>query len=162
LIRRRIGAMLAPLRTITEVAMRTVAQLLQAKPGRIIAIAPDHSVLEAVQTMAEAEVGALMVMHNGHLMGIVSERDYSRKVILKGRTSATTPVRDIMSSPVLTVGPNKTATHCMQVMTEKRVRHLPVVDGGVVLGIVSIGDLVRAVIEDQQIEIEQLQRYIAS
>lgn len=142
--------------------MRTVSQLLQAKPDRIVAIVPDKTVLEAVQAMATAQVGALMVMDNGHLLGIVSERDYSRKVILKGRTSATTQVREIMSAPVITVGPSMTATHCMQVMTEKRVRHLPVVDGGVVLGIVSIGDLVRAVIEDQQVEIEQLQRYIAS
>lgn len=142
--------------------MRTVSQLLQAKPDRIIAIVPDNTVLEAVQAMATAQVGALMVMDNGHLLGIVSERDYSRKVILKGRTSATTHVREIMSAPVITVGPSMTATHCMQVMTEKRVRHLPVVDGGVVIGIVSIGDLVRAVIEDQQVEIEQLQRYIAS
>lgn len=141
--------------------MRTVAQLLQAKPDRIIDIGPDDTVLQAVQRMADTGVGALMVIRNRCLVGIVSERDYSRKVILKGRASSTTQVRDIMSAPVITVDPNMTATHCMQVMTEKRVRHLPVVENGTVLGMVSIGDLVRAVIEDQQIEIEQLQHYIA-
>ncbi|PKM15363.1 MAG: histidine kinase [Gammaproteobacteria bacterium HGW-Gammaproteobacteria-2] len=142
--------------------MRTVAQLLQAKPNRILTIAADDSVLQAVQRMAEAHVGALMVIRNGQLVGIVSERDYSRKVILKGRTSASTLVHEIMSAPVITVEPDKTTTHCMQVMTDMRIRHLPVVDeDGPVLGMVSIGDLVRAVIEDQQLQIEQLQHYIA-
>lgn len=142
--------------------MRTVAQLLQSKPNRMINIAPDDTVLEAVRRMADAHVGALMVIRDGHLVGIVSERDYARKVILKDRSSANTMVRDIMSAPVITVQPNSTINQCMQLMTNQRVRHLPVLDVDAVIGIVSMGDLVRAVIEDQRVEIEQLQQYIAS
>jgi len=141
--------------------MRTVAHLLHEKPRRLLDIGPDQTVLEAVRCMAEAEIGALPVMHDNRLVGIVSEREYARRVILKGRSSATTLVREIMSSPVVTAEPQMTVNHCMQVMTEQRVRHLPVLDAGEVVGIVSMGDLVRAVIEDQQLEIEQLQHYIA-
>jgi CBS domain-containing protein len=141
--------------------MRTVAQLLQDKPRRLLEIGPDDSVLEAVQRMADNHVGALLVMRAGRLHGIVTERDYARKVILRNRTSANTVVREIMTAEVISVDPRMSATHCMQVMTERRIRHLPVLDGGSVVGIVSIGDLVRAVIEDQQIEIEHLQHYIA-
>jgi CBS domain-containing protein len=112
--------------------------------------------------MAEHGIGAVLVMEGPQLVGILSERDYARKVVLQGRTSADTPVRDIMSTGVFTATPHDTTDHCMQLMTERRIRHLPVIDGSAVVGIVSIGDLVKAVIEDQQVELDQLQRYIAS
>jgi CBS domain-containing protein len=117
-------------------------------------------VLEAIRAMATHQVGALLVMADGSLRGIVSERDYARKVILLGRASADTPVRDIMSSPVVTVQPDTTVQACMQLMTDRHVRHLPVTDGGKVVGMVSIGDLVKAVIAEQQQQIEQLESYI--
>jgi len=142
--------------------MRTVRHLLEAKAPEIFAVRPDAPVLDAVRQMAEKHVGALLVMDAGQLVGIISERDYARKVVLQGRSSGDTPVRDIMTSQLITVGPTDTTDHCMQVVTERRIRHLPVVDGDVVMGIVSIGDLVKAVIEDQQLELAQLQRYIAS
>ena len=142
--------------------MRTVRHLLEAKAPEIFAVRPDAPVLDAVRQMAEKHVGALLVMEGGQLVGIVSERDYARKVVLQGRSSSDTPVRDIMTSKLVTVGPTDTTDHCMQVVTERRIRHLPVVDGDVVMGVVSIGDLVKAVIEDQQLELAQLQRYIAS
>ena len=142
--------------------MRTVRHLLEAKAPEIFAVRPDAPVLDAVRQMAEKHVGALLVMEAGQLVGIVSERDYARKVVLQGRSSSDTPVRDIMTSQLITVGPTDTTDHCMQVVTERRIRHLPVVDGEVVMGVVSIGDLVKAVIEDQQLELAQLQRYIAS
>jgi CBS domain-containing protein len=112
--------------------------------------------------MAEHHVGALLVMHNGEMLGIISERDYARKVILLGRSSADTPVREIMSAPVITVSPMNTLDECMRLVTQRRVRHLPVVDDGTVIGMVSIGDLVKAVIEEQQHTIEQLESYIHS
>jgi CBS domain-containing protein len=111
--------------------------------------------------MADKYIGALLVMKGSQLLGIVSERDYARKVILKGRSSAETPVREIMSASVLTVSPGDSVNHCMKLMTDRRVRHLPVVDDGRVLGVVSIGDLVKAVIEDQAQELEHMQRYIS-
>jgi CBS domain-containing protein len=119
-------------------------------------------VLDAIKLMAEHSVGALLVMRDGQLLGVVSERDYARKVILKGFASSETPVRQIMTSPVTTITPDKSVRHCMRVMSEKRFRHLPVVDGGRVLGVLSIGDLVRAVLEEQQQTIEELERYIRS
>lgn len=142
--------------------MRTVRQLLEAKAPEVFSIGPDAPVLDAVRLMAEKHIGALLVMQEQDLVGILSERDYARKVILRGRSSRDTPVRDIMTADVVTVGPNETSDHCMQVVTERRVRHLPVIEGGRVVGVVSIGDLVKAVIEDQQLELDQLQRYIAS
>jgi len=142
--------------------MRTVRHLLEAKAPEIFAVRPDAPVLDAVRQMAEKHVGALLVMEAGQLVGIVSERDYARKVVLQGRSSSDTPVSAIMTSQLVTVGPTDTTDHCMQVVTERRIRHLPVVDGDVVMGVVSIGDLVKAVIEDQQLELAQLQRYIAS
>jgi CBS domain-containing protein len=119
-------------------------------------------VLEAIQLMADKHVGALLVMRGAELVGIVSERDYARKVILLGRSSAETSVSQIMSSPVTTVTPIQTLNECMQIVTQQRVRHLPVVDQGRVVGVVSIGDLVKAVIEEQQQQIEQLESYIRS
>jgi CBS domain-containing protein len=141
--------------------MRLVKHLLEGKGTAIHAIGPDKPVLEAIRMMADKYIGALLVMEGVNLLGIVSERDYARKVILKGRSSADTPVRDIMSSPVLTIDPGDTASHCMKLVTEKRVRHLPVVENGKVVGVLSIGDLVKAVIEDQAEELEHMQRYIA-
>jgi CBS domain-containing protein len=142
--------------------MRTVRHLLECKAPEVFAIGPDQPVLDAIKLMAEKRIGALLVMQAGKLVGIISERDYARKVVLQGRSSATTPVSDIMTSDVVRVGLADSADHCMQIVTDKRIRHLPVVDGDAVLGVISIGDLVKAVIEDQQIEIDQLQRYIAS
>ena len=142
--------------------MRLVKHLLEDKGGAIYAIEPDKPVLDAIRLMAEKYIGALLVMKGSQLLGIVSERDYARKVILKGRSSADTPVREIMSASVLTVAPGDSVNHCMKLMTDRRVRHLPVVDDGRVLGVVSIGDLVKAVIEDQAQELEHMQRYISS
>ena len=142
--------------------MRTVRQLLEAKAPEVHSIGPDAPVLDAVRLMAEKHIGALVVMQGERLVGILSERDYARKVVLQGRSSRDTPVRDIMTSDVVTVGCNETSDRCMQVVTERRVRHLPVLEDGRVVGVVSIGDLVKAVIEDQQLELDQLQRYIAS
>jgi len=123
-------------------------------------VTPDETVYHAIEMMSERQVGCLVVLIGGQLAGIVSERDYARKVILHGRSSAETPVWQIMSSPVITVTPDQTVQDCMHLMTERRVRHLPVVEGGRVVGMISIGDLVKAVIEDQQQTIEQLESYI--
>jgi CBS domain-containing protein len=142
--------------------MRTVRQLLEAKTPEIYAIAPEAPVIEAIRLMAEKRIGAVLVMEGSRLVGILSERDYARKIVLQGRSSSDTPVRTIMTADVVTVRPEDTADHCMQVVTEQRIRHLPVMRGGEVIGVVSIGDLVKAVIEDQQVELDQLQRYIAS
>ena len=142
--------------------MRTVRQLLEAKAPEVFAIGPNAPVLDAIKLMADKRIGALLVMDAGRLVGIVSERDYARKVVLQGRSSKDTPVRDIMTGEVMTVGLNDSAERCMQLVTDRRIRHLPVLDGDAVLGVVSIGDLVKAVIEDQQLELDQLQRYIAS
>jgi CBS domain-containing protein len=141
--------------------MRTVRQLLDAKSPAIHAIAPDAPVLDAIRLMASAHIGAVLVMDGPQLVGILSERDYARKVVLQGRASADTPVRDIMTSRVLTATSAYTSDRCMQVMTEHRIRHLPVIDGDEVVGVISIGDLVKAVIEDQRAELDSLQRYIA-
>lgn len=142
--------------------MRTVRQLLGAKSPEVFAVSPDDSVLDAIKLMAQKGVGAVLSMQGARLCGIVSERDYARKVVLQGRSSANTPVRDIMTSRVITVGPDDTVDRCMQIVTEHRIRHLPVLEGDRVVGVISIGDLVKAVIEDQQLELDQLQRYIAS
>lgn len=140
--------------------MTTVSQLLDRKGRAMYSIEPEDPVLEAIQLMADHHVGALLVMKGEELVGIVSERDYARKVILMGRSSAETPVWQIMSSPVLTVSLRHSVQECMELMTEHRVRHLPVVESEHVVGIVSIGDLVKAVIQDQQETIEQLESYI--
>lgn len=142
--------------------MRTVKQLLDAKGRRVVSIAPEEPVLEAIQLMADHHIGALLVMRGSELSGILSERDYARKVILKGRSSAETAAWEIMSSPVVTVGAHDTVNTCMRLMTERHIRHLPVVEDGQVTGMLSIGDLVKAVIEEQQQEIAQLQQYITA
>ncbi len=128
----------------------------------IWSIEAEDPVLEAIRVMAEKHVGALPVMRGLSLVGIVSERDYARKVILHGRSSAETPVWQIMSSPVITVSPDDSVNHCMHLVTDKRVRHLPVMDKGKLIGMISIGDLVKAVMDEQQQTITQLEKYIAS
>ena len=140
--------------------MRIVKQLIEDK-REIYSIGPDQPVLAAIQLMADKFVGALLVMRGEELLGIVSERDYARKVILKGRSSSDTPVRDIMTANVISVAPGDTVHRCMRVVTDKHIRHLPVVENGKVVGMLSIGDLVKAVIDDQAEQLEQLQRYIA-
>jgi CBS domain-containing protein len=141
--------------------MQTVSQLLKVKGNQIFSVAPHESVLRAIEIMATRYVGALLVMNEGTLLGIISERDYARKVILKNRSSHDTPVSDIMTSPAISVTPEDTVHHCMELMTEGRFRHLPVMKAGRVVGMLSIGDLVKAVIQDQTEHIQQLERYIA-
>lgn len=141
--------------------MVTVRQLLRRKGNDVWSIDVEEPVLEAIQLMADKHVGALPVTRNGELAGVISERDYARKVILLGRSSAETPVWQIMSSPVVTVAPDQDVRQCMQLMTHRRIRHLPVVENGRMVGVISIGDLVSAVIEEQEQTIEQLERFIA-
>lgn len=141
--------------------MLTVRQLLGMKKSEVFAVGSDAAVIDAIRLMADKGIGAVLVMQGQRLVGILSERDYARKVILKDRASATTRVAEIMTAEVVTVGPGDGVEHCMKVMTERRIRHLPVVEAGEVKGVVSIGDLVKAVIEDQRRDIDQLQRYIA-
>jgi CBS domain-containing protein len=142
--------------------MVRLQQLLEGKGRTVHAVGPDAPVLEAIRLMAENHVGALLVMEGGRLAGIVSERDYARKVILMGRSSASTPVRDIMSTPVISIAPEGSVDEAMRTMTDHRIRHLPVLSGDTVVGIVSIGDLVKCVIEDQKSLIENLEHYIRS
>ena len=142
--------------------MRQVKHLLDRKGSDIFAVAPEAPVLEAIKHMAERGVGALLVMRGEQLVGIVSERDYARKVILQGRSSAQTPVSEIMSNTVLTVTADTDVFDCMRLCTDSRVRHLPVIEGNRVMGVISIGDLVKEVISAQAEQIEQLQRYITS
>ena len=142
--------------------MRTVRQLLEAKSPEIIAIGPEAPVIDAIRLMAERGIGALLVMQGARLAGILSELDYARKILLQGRSSRDTPVRDIMTAEVVSVAPGDSIDHCMQLVTDRRIRHLPVVDAGEVVGVLSIGDLVKTVIELQRRDIDQLQRYIAS
>jgi CBS domain-containing protein len=140
--------------------MTMLSQLLDRKGHAIHSVAPDAAVIDAIRVMAEKHVGALLVMEHDRLAGILSERDYARKVVLKGRSSTSTPVRDIMSAQVVTIGPEGTVDDAMRLMTEHRIRHLPVVRGSTVVGVVSIGDLVKSVIEEQRHTIEELQTYI--
>ena len=142
--------------------MRSVRQMLASKRPEVFSVGPDDAVVDAIKLMALKEVGAVLVMQSGRLVGIVSERDYARKIVLHGRSSSDTAVRDIMTSDVITVGPDHDVDSCMQVVTDRRIRHLPVMEAGQVVGVISIGDLVKAKIEDQQAELDQLQRYIAS
>jgi signal-transduction protein with cAMP-binding, CBS, and nucleotidyltransferase domain len=141
--------------------MKLVQHLLDSKGRDIISVTADTSVLDAIKLMADKTVGSLLVMQGGELRGIVTERDYARKVIIKGRSSESTEVGEIMTSEVVTASMQDTVNHCMTVMTERKIRHLPVVDDGVVIGMISIGDLVQAIISDQQEEIEHLEHYIS-
>lgn len=141
--------------------MKLVQHLLDAKGRDVTTISPDATVLDAVKLMAEKSIGALVVLDGEKLAGMVSERDYARKVILKNRASDDTPVSDIMRTDVAVASSSSTVQECMSMVTEGRVRHLPVVDDGKVTGIISIGDLVKAIIADQQAEIEQLGHYIS-
>lgn len=141
--------------------MLTLSQLLDRKGRAVISIGPDEPVLEAVRSMAEKHVGALLVLEpGGRVAGIVSERDYARKVVLQGRSSADTPVRAIMTTAVISAAPDATLHDAMRIMTERRIRHLPVMTGDRLDGVLSIGDLVKAVMEMQQLEIDALQAYI--
>jgi CBS domain-containing protein len=146
--------------------MKRVKEILDSKGYDVWTIAPDESVLAAIKLMAERGIGALVVSDDengdGHVVGIVTERDYARKVILQGRSSRETPIAAIMTSPVICTYPERTAEECMAIMTEKRVRHLPVMDEDKLVGMISIGDLVKSIIDHQQFLIEQLESYITS
>ncbi|HEY1889525.1 MAG TPA: CBS domain-containing protein [Steroidobacteraceae bacterium] len=142
--------------------MTAVRHLLDRKGRALFSIEPEDPVLEAIRMMADHHVGALLVMRGTELAGIVSERDYARKVVLLGRSSADTPVWQIMTAPVITVSPDNSVQDCMRLMTDHHIRHLPVTEGPRVVGMISIGDLVKAVIEEQQQTIEQLESYIHS
>ncbi len=142
--------------------MSQVKQLLQGKGDTVYSIGPDAPVREAIKLMAQHRIGALLVLRGAELVGVVSERDYARKVVLQGRSSAETAVSDIMSPQPLTVGPETDIFDCMRLCTDSRVRHLPVMQGGSVIGVISTGDLVKAVIDAQAQQIEHLERYITS
>lgn len=142
--------------------MKLVKHILESKGRDIWHIRPDESVLEAIKLMAEKKIGALLVMEDERLVGIVSERDYARKVILMGKSSRDTPVRDIMTAQVVNTEPLDSIEDCMKLMTDGRIRHLPVLDGGRVVGVLSIGDLVKEIIAEQQFTINQLENYITS
>ncbi len=141
--------------------MKTVAELLKVKPARVVSIQPEMTVLDAIKVLAREDVGAAIVMTGNRLAGILSERDYTRKVILQGRASNTTRVEEIMTANVVCVSPRTTARECMELMVEKQIRHLPVVDEGRVVGMVSIRDIVSDIIADQDFTIEQLEHYIS-
>jgi CBS domain-containing protein len=140
--------------------MKTVNQLLQNKGSRVWSIGPDAFVIEALKLMAEREVGALVVLEGNQVVGILSERDYARKVSLLGKSSKTTPVREIMTEKVVFIRPEQTVEDCMALMTNKRIRHLPVMDGNRLVGVISIGDVVKEVISQQEFIIAQLENYI--
>jgi len=141
--------------------MTRVKHLLARKGRDVWSVEANQPILEAIRIMAERHVGALPVLRGGQLVGLVSERDYARKVVLLGRSSSDTPVEQIMSSPVVTVTQDETIQRCMEIMTERRFRHLPVIHGESMVGMISIGDCVRAVIEEQQDTIQQLERFIS-
>ncbi len=140
--------------------MKTVGDLLKAKGHRVWSIHPSATVFEALQLMAEKDIGALAVVEDGNLVGIFSERDYARKIILHGRSSSTTSVREVMTSKVAVVDPSRTIEEAMALMTDKRLRHLPVIEHGKLAGIVSIGDLVKGIISEKEFVISQLENYI--
>jgi CBS domain-containing protein len=142
--------------------MKSIVQILRSKPEQTVqAIAPSASVFDAVKMMAEKNIGALLVMEDVKVVGIITERDYARKIVLMGRSSKETPVRDIMTSPVMYARPDQTNEECMALMTDHRVRHLPVMDHGKLVGLISIGDLVKDIISEQKLIIQQLEHYIA-
>ena len=139
----------------------TIASILKCKSAGIWSVAPSATVYDAIALMADKQVGALLVLSGGQMLGILSERDYARKVILQGRSSKATAVQEIMTRTVVTVSPQHTVDECMRIMTHHRIRHLPVLDGDGVVGVVSIGDLVRSIISEQADTIDQLHTYIA-
>ena len=141
--------------------MKTVAELLRARPARIVKVSPEQSVLDAIKVLASEDVGAAFVMSGERLAGILSERDYTRKVILKGRSAEDTRVEEIMTTQVICVSPRTKTRECMALMSEKQIRHLPVLDEGRVVGMVSIRDIVSDIIADQDFTIEQLEHYIS-
>ena len=141
--------------------MKLISHLLDRKGRHVISIRSDASVLDAIRLMAEKNIGAVLVMQGGELLGILSERDYARKVVVKGRASESTRVADIMTANPVTTSSDATVDVCMALMTDKRIRHLPVMDDGEVTGVISIGDLVQAIIADQQEAIEHLEQYIS-
>jgi CBS domain-containing protein len=140
--------------------MRTVQQLLDEKGHDIQSVHPDESVFDAIQKLANANIGSLIVVEDDRPVGIFTERDYARSVILKGKSSPTTPVRDIMTTRVVYAQPEQTVEECMAVMTDKHIRHLPVLDGDKLIGMISIGDLVKSIIAEQKFTIEQLEHFI--
>lgn len=140
--------------------MKTVRQLLESKGSQVISVTPDTPVFQALKVMAQKDIGAVLVLQSGRLIGIMSERDYARKVILQGKSSHDTPVRDIMTERVVYARPEQTVPQCMALMTDKRVRHLPVMEGDRLLGVLSIGDLVKETISEQEFIIRQLENYI--
>ena len=142
--------------------MKTLKQLLSAKGREVYSIGPDAKVIEALQLMAQKDIGALVVMEGSRVVGMISERDYARKVSLQGKSSQDVPVREIMTSDVVTVEPSRTVEECMGLVTQRRIRHLPVCESGKLIGLVSIGDLVKDVIADQEQTIRQLESYIHS
>ena len=141
--------------------MRTVRDILRHKGSEVVSVAPDDTVLSALGTMAEREIGAVVVLDGNNIVGILSERDYARKVVLLGRSSRNSAIREVMTDKVFTVTPDHTIDECLALMTTERVRHLPVLEYSVIAGIISIGDLVHARIEEQVQVIEHLQQYIA-
>ena len=141
--------------------MISIRQLLEAKGSEVWSTSPDASVYEALQLLAEKNIGALLVLRDGELAGVVSERDYARKVILRGKTSMKTPIKEIMTEEVITVGIGSTVEEAMALMADKRIRHLPVMEGEMIVGVVSIGDLVKAIMADQEFTIDQLEKYIS-
>jgi CBS domain-containing protein len=141
--------------------MKTVQDILNAKGSDVFSVRPDDTVFDSLQLMADKGVGALLVMDGEKLMGIVTERDYARKVILEGKSSRTSAVDEVMTRRVLCASPERTVDECMALMTDKRARHLPVLDHKHVVGVISIGDLVKAMISEQQVLIDQLQHYIS-
>ncbi len=142
--------------------MKTVKEILEAKSHKLLSISPQTSVLDALKLMADKDVGALVVLDGDGLAGIFSERDYARKVILHGKSSKATPVSEIMTHKVVCVRPDQSVEECMALMTDKRIRHLPVLEGRQVIGVISIGDVVKEVISEQRFVIEQLEHYIHS
>jgi CBS domain-containing protein len=140
--------------------MRRVKDILQEKGSQVYAVAPDATVYEALQQMAEENVGALMVMEGERMVGLISERDYARKIVLKGKFSKDVAVREIMSTQMVTIGPDEDVEGCMELMTDRRVRHLPVFDDGRLIGLISIGDIVNTIIRHKEEIIEQLENYI--
>ena len=142
--------------------MKTVQQLLEGKRHGVVSVRPDSTVLDALRVMAEKEIGAVLVLEGERLAGILSERDYARKVVLEGKSSRDTPVSEIMTSKLVCIRPDQSVEECMGLMTDKRIRHLPVLDHKKVVGIISIGDVVKEMLSDKEMVIKQLESYIHS